>query len=160
MNGAPDPGDLKPESWLRWAFVACLVHAVLSMGVGWNHSILGLHGFRQTQTAMAVEYLLAGSSWLRYETPFLGVPWSIPFEFPLFQWIVAAISAPLGTPIVQTADIGYFRLRDEGYKDKDIEHWSREVAKYAENARDVFVYFKHEEQGLGPEFAKRLMALL
>jgi hypothetical protein len=48
-----------------------------------------MHGFRQTQTAMTVRYLLKGGPWLAYETPVLGPPWSIPFEFPLYQWMVA-----------------------------------------------------------------------
>ena len=30
--------------------------------------------------------------WLNYWTPVLGPPWSIPFEFPLFQWIVALLA--------------------------------------------------------------------
>jgi hypothetical protein len=102
VNHPAEPAT-RSERWLLWLFVACLIHAIWALSAGWNHSILGLHGFRQTQTAMAVEYMLSGSNWLRYETPFLGVPWSIPFELPLFQWIVAVGSKLLGTPVVQTA---------------------------------------------------------
>jgi hypothetical protein len=29
---------------------------------------------------------------LSYDTPVLGYPWSIPFEIPLYQWIVACVS--------------------------------------------------------------------
>jgi dolichyl-phosphate-mannose--protein O-mannosyl transferase len=29
---------------------------------------------------------------LSYETPIFGAPWSIPFEFPVYQWIVAVTS--------------------------------------------------------------------
>ena len=32
------------------------------------------------------------------------------------------------TPIVETADYGYFRLRDEGYQPADIERWAAEIA--------------------------------
>lgn len=106
-GAAPDRG----ERWILFVFLACLGYSIWALSVGWNNSLLGLHAFRQTQTAMAVEYLLDGSDWIRYETPMLGVPWSIPFEFPLFQWIVAAICRLLDTPIAQTArfvSIGFF----------------------------------------------------
>ena len=47
-------------------------------------------------------------------------------------------------------------LRDEGYQQADIEKWAAAVRSLP--ASDVFVYFKHEEQGLGPDFAKRFIA--
>ena len=31
------------------------------------------------------------------------------------------------TPLVATADFGYFRLRDEGYSPDDLTQWSRTV---------------------------------
>src|SRR5438270_868854 len=34
------------------------------------------------------------------------------------------------------------------------------LARVTESCRDVFVYFKHEEEGKGPEFARMLMARL
>jgi uncharacterized protein YecE (DUF72 family) len=58
-----------------------------------------------------------------------------------------------------TADYAYFRLRDEGYQQADIERWAA-VLRGLSGVGDAFVYFIHEEQGLGPAFAKRLMALL
>ena len=69
-----------------------------------------------------------------------------------------ADSEKLSTPIEPTADYGYFRLRDEGYQQADIEKWAGIVK--AAPPKDAFVYFKHEEQGLGPDFAKRFIAAL
>jgi uncharacterized protein YecE (DUF72 family) len=63
------------------------------------------------------------------------------------------------TPIVETADYGYFRLRDEGYQPADLERWAREITARAA-WRETFVYFKHEEEGKGPEFAQTLLASL
>jgi uncharacterized protein YecE (DUF72 family) len=68
-------------------------------------------------------------------------------------------SEKLSAPVEITADYAYFRLRDEGYQQPDIERWAGVIRGLA-GVTDAFVYFKHEEQGLGPEFAKRLMALL
>jgi uncharacterized protein YecE (DUF72 family) len=64
------------------------------------------------------------------------------------------------TPIVETADYGYFRLRDEGYQPADIERWAAEVQTHAGRWREAFVYFKHEDEGKGPEFGEALARLL
>lgn len=71
--------------------------------------------------------------------------------------LCVADSERMSTPVVATADFAYFRLRDEGYGAGDIARWSKLVAEHAARARDVFVYFKHEEEGKGPEFAKQMM---
>lgn len=64
------------------------------------------------------------------------------------------------TPAVATADFGYFRLRDEGYSSEDLKRWVQMVRKCGAEWKDTFVYFKHEESGIGPalalEFAARL----
>ena len=64
----------------------------------------------------------------------------------------------LSTPVVLTADYGYFRLRDEGYTARDIGRWAQTIREC--RSADTFVYFKHEEAGKGPEFAKALMGEL
>jgi uncharacterized protein YecE (DUF72 family) len=63
---------------------------------------------------------------------------------------------PVNTPVRVTADYAYFRLRDEGYTPDDIKRWAETIAREAASCRDVFVYFKHEEEGKGPEFAALL----
>jgi len=73
--------------------------------------------------------------------------------------LCVADSEKLHAPVEITADYAYFRLRDEGYQQADIERWA-ETIRNLKGVRDVFVYFKHEEQGLGPEFARRLIAAL
>jgi uncharacterized protein YecE (DUF72 family) len=74
--------------------------------------------------------------------------------------LCVADSEKLSTPVRVTADYAYFRLRDEGYSPADIERWAETILREAAACRDVFVYFKHEEAGKGPEFAKALMAHL
>ena len=58
----------------------------------------------------------------------------------------------MSTPVTVTADYAYFRLRDEGYTPDDIGRWAEIIARETTACRDVFVYFKHEEAGKGPEF--------
>jgi uncharacterized protein YecE (DUF72 family) len=71
-----------------------------------------------------------------------------------------ADSEKLATPLELTADYGYFRLRDEGYTPDDIARWADVIRERLSTARDVFAYFKHEEEGKGPEFARLLMQRL
>jgi uncharacterized protein YecE (DUF72 family) len=66
-------------------------------------------------------------------------------------------SEKLSTPVRITADYAYFRLRDEGYSAGDIARWADTIAAETGACRDVFVYFKHEDEGKGPEFARALM---
>jgi uncharacterized protein YecE (DUF72 family) len=64
------------------------------------------------------------------------------------------------TPLIATADFGYFRLRDEGYTKKQLEQWAGTVATLGTGWRRAFVFFKHEEAGQGPKLADRFTALL
>lgn len=64
------------------------------------------------------------------------------------------------TPLVQTADYAYFRLRDEGYGDADIAKWAETAMRMSETSKDVFVYFKHEDEGKGAAFGQQMMRLL
>ena len=71
--------------------------------------------------------------------------------------LCVADSEKLETPLEVTADYGYFRLRDEGYSEKDIEDWGLKIDELRSRCKDIFVYFKHEEEGKGPAFARHLM---
>jgi uncharacterized protein YecE (DUF72 family) len=71
--------------------------------------------------------------------------------------LCVADSEKLETPLEVTADYGYFRLRDEGYTSKDIEDWGLKIEGLRSRCKDIYVYFKHEEEGKGPAFAQELM---
>ena len=70
-----------------------------------------------------------------------------------------ADSEKMSTPVEVTADYVYFRLRDEGYQQGDLERWA-ETIRALPGVKEAYVYFKHEEEGLGPQFAQRLVAAL
>jgi uncharacterized protein YecE (DUF72 family) len=74
--------------------------------------------------------------------------------------LCVADSEKMSTPVHVTADYAYFRLRDEGYTADDIGRWAETIARETASCRDVFVYFKHEEEGKGPLFARMLMERL
>lgn len=63
-----------------------------------NGPILDSYGFRQTQTAISAFYLARGGPIFTYETPILGAPWAVPFEFPTMQLFSAGLNV-LGVPL-------------------------------------------------------------
>ncbi len=68
--------------------------------------------------------------------------------------LCVADSETMATPITVTADYAYFRLRDEGYTPEDIADWATRIRIATSHCKDVYVYFKHEEAGKGPQFAQ------
>jgi len=74
--------------------------------------------------------------------------------------LCVADSEKLATPVEITADYAYFRLRDEGYTPDDIARWADVIREKTSGCGEIFVYFKHEESGKGPEFGKLLMEKL
>ena len=55
--------------------------------------------------------------------------------------------------LVPTASWGYLRLRRTDYPDGALAAWRDRLA--AQPWSDAWVFFKHEDEGKGPEFAKR-----
>src|SRR5215813_4170358 len=81
---------------LRVAFLVAAISAVPRL-VHLDVPPLDRHDFRQTQTAITVQnFLDHGVKVLRYETPVFGPPWTVPFEFPLFQLLAYAVAKILG----------------------------------------------------------------
>jgi uncharacterized protein YecE (DUF72 family) len=60
-------------------------------------------------------------------------------------------------PLLTTADFAYFRLRDEGYQDADIARWTDTARHLATTCKEVFVYFKHEDEGKGAAFGQMML---
>ncbi|MEO7317797.1 MAG: DUF72 domain-containing protein [Chthoniobacteraceae bacterium] len=65
----------------------------------------------------------------------------------------------LATPPIATAPFGYLRLRRLDYTPADLKRWARFVADQAD-WQEAFVYFKHEETGVGPKFAQKFQKLI
>jgi uncharacterized protein YecE (DUF72 family) len=66
----------------------------------------------------------------------------------------------LATPKKMTADYGYLRLRREDYAKTDVERWAEFVREQNTNWNDAFIYFKHEESGIGPKLATQMIEML
>ena len=87
------------ERWNRWLVCACLIAHAVNASIGLSAPLLEHHAFRQTQTALTAYWTVQEGVRLAYLTPVLGPPWSIPFEFPLFQWVVAGVHVLTGAPL-------------------------------------------------------------
>lgn len=64
------------------------------------------------------------------------------------------------TPQIMTADYGYLRLRREDYTGEDVGRWTAFVREHQARWTDAFIYFKHEEAGIGPKLATQMRQLL
>jgi len=63
----------------------------------------------------------------------------------------------LKVPFEATTDWGYLRLRRLDYSDRELAKWVKRMRE--QDWRDVFVFFKHEDQANGPRLAKRFLDL-
>jgi uncharacterized protein YecE (DUF72 family) len=61
------------------------------------------------------------------------------------------------TPFVATAGWGYVRLRREAYDTAELRQWRERIA--AQKWDEAFVYFKHEDAGVGPRLAREFLDL-
>ena len=58
--------------------------------------------------------------------------------------------------VVPSASWGYLRLRRSEYSDAGLEAWQARIA--ATPWQRAYIFFKHEDEGKGPAFAKRFLA--
>jgi uncharacterized protein YecE (DUF72 family) len=95
------------------------------------------------------------------------------FEFRHESWfdeeVFAALSAAgaalcwaedeeLATPNRSTAGWGYLRLRRQDYGEAEVAAWADRIR--SQTWSDAYVFFKHEDEGTGPQLAGRLREIL
>jgi len=59
---------------------------------------------------------------------------------------------------LSTASWGYLRLRRKEYGDADLSRWADRIG--GQGWRDAYVFFKHEDEGKGPDFANRFTSVI
>ncbi len=103
----------------------------------------------------------------------LPAPRRVAFEFRHPSWFddevfallrahqaalcIAEAEGDLEVPCVATADWGYLRLRRPDYGEAELRAWVAWLRQ--QDWQDVFVFFKHEEAGRGPQLAQRFLEL-
>jgi len=111
----------------------------------------------------------------RLETFLKGLPAGTPaaFEFRHESWFDDEVLALLRSDkrafcisdrdempvdhIDATTDWGYVRLRRVKYSDSDLKAWIKRIK--AQNWKDTYVFFKHEDEATGPKLAARFIKL-
>jgi uncharacterized protein YecE (DUF72 family) len=109
------------------------------------------------------EFLALLSSRPRAAFEFRHASWFDEETFGLLRQHQAALCIAeaeddLEVPMVAIADWGYLRLRRADYSEKELKAWLERVQN--QPWRDVFVFFKHEDEAKGPAFAKRFLELV
>jgi len=61
------------------------------------------------------------------------------------------------TRLVSTAGWGYVRLRRESYTDESLGQWIEQLG--SQGWDEAYVFFKHEDAGIGPKLAARFLEL-
>ena len=59
--------------------------------------------------------------------------------------------------IVSTASWGYLRLRRAKYTKAELIKWAKRIAE--QDWKEAYVYFKHEDEGSGPEMATKFLQI-
>jgi uncharacterized protein YecE (DUF72 family) len=59
--------------------------------------------------------------------------------------------------LINTAEWSYLRLRRTNYTKKNLTDWHKKIAEHP--WKEVYIFFKHEDEGKGPEFAKKFIEL-
>src|SRR5438445_161902 len=59
-----------------------------------------------------------------------------------------------------TAGYGYLHVHRQDYTSADVQRWANFVREQRRIWHDVFVYFKHEEAGIGPKLALQMNEIL
>lgn len=105
---------------------------------------------------------------LRANTPLLQAAFEFRHESWFHDDVYAALAhhgaalciaddEKLTTPFVATTAWGYLRLRRPGYDEGEVRGWHDRIR--AQTWSDAFVFFKHEDAGIGPNLALQLLAL-
>jgi uncharacterized protein YecE (DUF72 family) len=99
---------------------------------------------------------------LRPAFEFRHTSWFEPGVFQALREAGAALCVAedekLVTPLEATADWGYLRLRRQDYTDAAVAEWAGRIQ--AQPWREAYVFFKHEDEGVGPRLAGQLQQLI
>ena len=100
-NDAPPATGLGGGALL--GFLLLLGITLWLMTRAWDASLLDRFQFRQTQTALSAYWMQQEGFHFAYLTPIFGPPWSVPYEFPLYQWLVASFSTTAHISLLSAA---------------------------------------------------------
>lgn len=135
--------------------------ALKTLGEKLGPVLFQLPPFLKNDGALLEDFLATIPAGLRSAFEFRHESWFNEETFAALKSRNAALciadTEELTTPIIVTADFGYFRLRNPAYTKADIKRWAKAVEQQRSKLKDVYAYFKHEDSGVGPKFARQLL---
>ena len=84
--------NLPVKSFITILFWLTILVWTVLFCININFPLVGEHNFRITQTASTAFWFVQEGFRLDYQTPVVVKPWSIPFEFPIYQYLTALLS--------------------------------------------------------------------
>ena len=153
-----------PEESVRW----------LTEGLGGFGERLGAVLFRvphnvhrkpEAGSDAALRRLLA--SWpaaIPLVTEFQHVSWHVDETFTALREARASLCATdlpedEEAPTIRlTGRLVYLRLRRHDYGPEEVRAWANRIRPFLDAGHDVYVFFRHDETGRGPELAAELIA--
>jgi hypothetical protein len=100
IPSVPAPAERR---FILAVFALSLLFHLWGMTVGWRSKNLPGGEFRQAQTALSAYWIDADNDFsLAYPTPVLGKPWSVPMEFPLYQWTAVGVHRLTGLSLTKS----------------------------------------------------------
>ena len=98
---------------------------------------------------------------LRFTLEFRHASWYAEDTYALLRSYGVALclaeTDDLTPPNILTADFSYVRLRRSTYGPKRLAAWKERFDTWVREGISVFAYFKHEETGKAPAYARRLL---
>lgn len=87
------------DVWVRAVAAGCVLYAGYIALRYASQTPLDAYAFRQAQTALSAYWLMLNGFSFSYETPVAGPAWSIPFEFPVYQFMTALVAKATGVSL-------------------------------------------------------------
>jgi len=123
--------------------------------------LVQLPPFMKLDVALLDAFLASVPAGPRYAFEFRHESWLTDTVYECLRkhatMLCIAETDDLQVPLVPTADVGYVRLRELDYDDARLGQWAQRIASQPWSR--AYVYFKHEDEALGPKFARRFLEL-
>jgi len=132
-----------------------------ALGMKCGPLLIQLPPFMKADVALLDAFLGAAPAGPQYAFEFRHESWLNDAVYECLRSHAAALCVAetddLHVPLVPTSSVGYLRLRELDYDDARLAEWAKRIA--AQPWQRAYLYFKHEDEALGPKFARRFCEL-
>jgi uncharacterized protein YecE (DUF72 family) len=138
-----------------------LLRTVATLGEQLGPMLVQLPPNLKSDVARLAEFLQLVPSAARIAVEFRHQSWSNDAVHNVLRdhavALVTTDAADSSPHLISTADWGYLRLRRAEYSDAELERWCSRLREQPWSS--AFVFFKHEDEGAGPELAAKFMRI-